>query len=701
MTIMRMNGIDRRQLLKTAALTAATLPAQKFFSQTSEVTKVFLVAKCHLDVGFVDLQRNIMRKYFDVYFPQAIDLAARQKDAGKPYMWTTGSWLVYEYLEQANATQRKAMEQAIADRAIAWHALPFSWQTELMPPSLIEGGISFSEELDRRFGTKTTGAKMTDVPGHTRGIVAPLVKHGVRMLDIGVNAASTAPEVPDIFRWQDTTGAELVMVYHRADYGGTVVVPGAGIAYSMQVRGDNSGPHKPEEIDRIYSDLRAKFPGAKIIPASLTDVAEAIAPHASNLPIFKQEIGDTWIHGIASDPPKLTEFREFTRLREQWLGDGTLKAGSDADRGFLRRFLLGAEHTGGLDTKIWIDYDHYRPADLRKAKESLLHGYAEMETSWQEKRDDLRVGLAALSAAQQRQAMIAVQRLVPVQPVVDGMHPVRVGDRIETPAFDLTFDARGAINGILDKDSHRMWATPTHPLALFTYQTLSQKEFADFIALYLHSKEDWAYKDFGKPNIDHFNAQSSEWHPQLRGLWTDYKKPVRRVVAEMVLAPAPSTASAPVLIGNISKPQAIYTEFAIHDDGRILITFTMLGKPENRMPEAMWLTFSPNVPAGTDGWEISKSGQRLALNDVVRGGSRAMHAVDDSIRWQGSDGNLHLTTYDAPLIAFDRRTPICYTPNQPSLKDGFHINLYNNAWGTNYPQWRGGDWSYRFELRLR
>jgi hypothetical protein len=32
------------------------------------------------------------------------------------------------------------------------------------------------------------------------------------------------------------------------------------------------------------------------------------------------------------------------------------------------------------------------------------------------------------------------------------------------------------------------------------------------------------------------------------------------------------------------------------------------------------------------------------------------------------------------------------------MQDGIHISLYNNAWGTNYPQWCGGDWSYRFRL---
>ena len=90
--------------------------------------------------------------------------------AGKRrYVWTTGSWLLYEYLEQASPADRKTMEEAIARGDIAWHALPFTWQTEMLSQSLIEGSLGLSRVLDERFGKVTTGAKMTDVPGtHAR-----------------------------------------------------------------------------------------------------------------------------------------------------------------------------------------------------------------------------------------------------------------------------------------------------------------------------------------------------------------------------------------------------------------------------------------------------------------------------------------------------------------------------------------------------
>src|SRR5690242_13300956 len=139
------------------------------------VKRVLVMFKCHLDVGFVDTQAAVIRKYFEQHFPNAIQIAKTLRESGEErYVWTTGSWLLYEYLEQAGAEERKRMEQAIVAGDIAWHALPFTWQTELLNRSAIAGAIGFSKSLDRRFGRKTTGAKMTDVPGHSRGLIGPL-----------------------------------------------------------------------------------------------------------------------------------------------------------------------------------------------------------------------------------------------------------------------------------------------------------------------------------------------------------------------------------------------------------------------------------------------------------------------------------------------------------------------------------------------
>src|SRR6185312_5086087 len=131
-----------------------------------------------------------------------------------------------DYLAQAAPADQARMERAITDGDVAWHGLPFTTHSELMDPSLFRYGLSIAQRLDRRFGKRTIAAKMTDVPGHTRGIVPLLAQAGIAFLHIGVNAASTPPDVPPVFVWRDPSGADVMVMYHKGSYGDTMVVPG-------------------------------------------------------------------------------------------------------------------------------------------------------------------------------------------------------------------------------------------------------------------------------------------------------------------------------------------------------------------------------------------------------------------------------------------------------------------------------------------
>src|SRR5271156_1690727 len=213
--------MQRREFIKSVvALGSAFAVGQgtgfSMQAPDEQVKRVLVMFKCHFDAGFIDTQAAVIRRYFTQFFPQAIQVAEQMRQTGSDrYVWTTGSWLLYEYLEQAAPEDRQRMEQAVGDGDIAWHALPFSWQTEMMDRSLISGSLSLSRSLDQRFAHTTTGAKMTDVPGHTRGLIAPLAEHGVNFLDIGVNGGSTPAELPPLFVWKDPDGPSMVVMYHH------------------------------------------------------------------------------------------------------------------------------------------------------------------------------------------------------------------------------------------------------------------------------------------------------------------------------------------------------------------------------------------------------------------------------------------------------------------------------------------------------
>ncbi len=195
-------------------------------------------------------------------------------------------------------------------------------------------------------------------------------------------------------------------MYHRLDYGGVVRLPESDLAVAVEVRDDNSGPHTVEEIRKIYADLREQFPNATSRASNLTEIANAVQPHKKALPVLTQEIGDTWIYGVSSDPVKLARYRELLRLRTEWIDDGKLRAGDEVDLAFLAKFALAAEHTWGTDTKTWLDFDHYTPDALAQMLEQPQ--YKTVTGSWIEKRADIDEGIATLPTARHR----LVSRLV-------------------------------------------------------------------------------------------------------------------------------------------------------------------------------------------------------------------------------------------------------------------------------------------------
>jgi hypothetical protein len=657
-----------------------------------EVRRVLVMFKCHFDAGFIDTQAHVVHKYFSQYFPQAIRIAQQSREpGGHRYVWTTGSWLLYEYLEQAAPPDRRVMEKAIAEGDIAWHAIPFNWQTEMMDRSMIAASIGLSHSLDARFGRTTTGAKMTDVPGHTRGLIAPVAAEGVRFLDIGVNDASTPAELPPLFVWKDSSGASLVVMYHHG-YGAVSVVPGSDLAVAIVVRGDNSGPHTPEEISKIYSDLAQQFPRAEIVASNLTEIANAVEPFRGHLPLVTQEIGDTWIYGVASDPVKVARYRELSRLRQGWIQEGKFRSGDATDILLLRQVLLEAEHTWGTDTKTWLDFEHYTPADLATMLETK--NYKVVEFSWTEKRQDLFAGIDTLPASLRSEARTSLSNLAPKVPQLAGAAAYSPDQPLDTEHFVVALDpATGAIRQLRNKSSGTDWADADHPLALLTYQTLSQADYDRFFANYIVSTADWAKKDFGKPNIERFGARSQEWHPAVTRLEAAEDAQGHRLLAQLAIHDPESLAS-----GRAAFPQSLFLELTFpREEPVVEIAVSWLSKPATRMPEALWLTFHPDV-ADPHGWTMDKSGERVSPFDVVVAGSRHLHAVSTGFAYRNADRSFRVETLDAPLIAVGERSPLNFSREQPDLSSGMHCSLFNNGWGTNYIMWFGEDMRFRFRL---
>lgn len=660
-----------------------------------QVKTVHTIFKTHLDLGFTDLAANVVRQYFDEYLPLAMRTAETLRRAGGPdrFIWTSGAWLIYQYLETAGAADRRRMEAAIEAGDVTWHAMPFTVHSELMDASLFRYGLRFAQQLDRRFGRQTIAAKMTDVPGHTRGIVPLLVEAGIDFLHIGVNEASTMPDVPPLFIWRDDGGAELVVMYQHT-YGASMALPGCTEAIAFAHTQDNRGPQSPEQVVAIFRELRKAFPQADVVASTLDAFARALPPIKEQLPVVTAEIGDSWIHGVASDPKKVSQFRALSRLRRQWLANPS----SAPDKEILDRFshalLLVAEHTWGMDVKTHLgDTTNFERKRFEAARRQ--RNFQKMAGSWLEQRGYLDQAVAALGDSPfAAEAHRHLQATEPTVPALDGLVQIAgVSAPLETSRFSLRFDpSSGALVHLVEKESGQTWATPDHPLGLVHYQTFSQADYDRFLNDYLAGRPPWAEPDFSKPGLASAAGESRWWRPSVSRLFRSEDAEKERFLLELAFVePCGERYGCPARL--------FLTVDASRAQPALLFDLQWFDKPASRQPEALWLSFCPQTPVPT-AWALEKLGKRISPLEVVRGGNAKLHAVGAGAFYD--DGRHHLTIeiLDAALVAPGEPSLLSFDSEPPALEKGMHINLYNNIWGTNFPQWYDEDARFRFALHF-
>ena len=659
--------------------------------------QIHLIFKTHLDVGFTDLARVVVQNYFKKYIPAALRVARELRDSGgtQRFIWTTGSWLIYEYLEQAASAERKRMEEGILAGDIAWHALPLTTHTELMDADLFRFGLSLSQSLDARFGRRTTAAKMTDVPGHTRAIIPLLAEAGVTFLHIGVNPGSTVPSVPGLFRWQDPGGAEVIVMY-ESGYGSAFEIPGLEHSLAFGHTMDNMGPQSADQVQDVYREIEARLPGSHIFASTLSDFAAHLSTIRDTLPIVTAEIGDSWIHGVGTDPIKVSRYRELLRLRSEWIKEGKTSSNERSFINFNRWLLLVAEHTWGMDEKTWLnDHENYTADKFKQAR--VQPNFRVFESSWVEKRAYPQLAVNALEdTSLGNEARERLQSIRPLLPDLAHWQPLQP-DRplLENPALSVGFNVEdGSVFDLLDRKNTVSWVNGSTPFSQFSYQTFSSADYDRFFNQYIIESQryGWALEDFTKPGLTPQDSESRHWLPAVNAVYRRSTPSAEQLLFHLSFSQQASQ--------QYGAPGRFYLTYSLPRTGSTLhVDLQWFNKPASRLPEAFWMNFQPAVIEDAD-WCIDKMGLEVSPLEVVENGNRHLHASGGYVVCRTPASSFTLSALDSPLVAPGQRSLLNFTNDQPDMQEGVHFCLLNNLWGTNFPMWFEEDCRFRFTITL-
>jgi len=745
------------------ALSAVLLagPTSVAAPSSDKLEEVILVYKSHFDIGYTHLASEVIERYRTRTIEQALAVVDENKDlpADQQFVWTIPGWPMKKILEDwegQTPERRRRVRAAFKDGRFAVHALPVTMQTEFMEPEGMVRGLGHASALAREAGRPLpTGAKMTDVPSHSRFLPTLLRHAGVHFLHLGCNPGSAPPEVPFLFWWEGPDGSRVLTMY-SASYGNGLLPPGGWkhkTWIAMIMGSDNKPPPSPEKVRGHIEEIRRKLPGVRVRVGSLSDFGDRMMQEdLDDLPVITKDMPDTWNHGQMCDPegmilnrqavPELSVAETLHSLLAGWqapAGDpaATLAAGYENSMLFYEHTWGGAidwlgkyqsaENYIGRMTN-WHYGDRWR-AELKTDKFDRIMASWEEHTDYARNAADfsssaLDDGMQALARAVdtagprtvlfnplpwKRDAVVAgsLIRDIPAGGYVTLPGPrnspapeavsIKPGKTHENRHFKVVLDpATGSIRSLVDKRSGRelVDTSSEHGFGQYLHEKFSADEVAAYCKAYIRGE------------------QTPEDLYEYGWAYAQIGKPNMPPASEVpyrALTPSKGTLTAtrqgattilemhfPGEEDGVDYP--VSTRVLLHDDAPWVDLEVTIEKPADNLPEASWICLpfkidSPRFRVGRNGFIMDPA------HDIIAGSNRYMYAVGTGTAIFDEQGRgVGVCAPDTPLLSLGE--PGCWKFDRSHVpeKPAAYFNLFNNQWSTNYRLWNEGKWTYRFRI---
>jgi hypothetical protein len=385
-----------------------------------------------------------------------------------------------------------------------------------------------------------------------------------------------------------------------------------------------------------------------------------------------------------------------------------------------------SEHTWGLDLKKYLrDFKNWQAEDFKAARQadtvppsavpeeygiisrhaeaelaSLYPGKAEagirrsysfFESSHREQRAYLDAALKALPPALGEEAAAAFKALEPRR-VLDGGEALYPGRPFTLGPWQALIGDSGAIVSLRGE---RELAGPGG-IGAYSYQSFAYEDFVRYHQDYNRDMDvnaPWALADFGKPGMQYARPRPvNAFYPAH--IQSISRPSGREDLAELRLLSSPQDPHG-------APGELVIRYRAAGGDAtppRLEISLDWFGKEASRLPEALWFGVSLNA-ATPARWRFRKLGVPVNPLDVVKGGGRCCHAIEEA-EYRGADGRCLVIPLDSPLAVLGKPKMLRFDDRFEDPAGGLYFNIFNNIWGTNFPMWLEGEGRSRFVIEF-
>ena len=644
--------------------------------------KIILTFKTHFDIGFTDLSEVVLNQYAGEQLETLLDTCEQTKSLGDcKFIWTMPAMPLCEMLKRCTDQARPRLESLIKHDRIAWHALAHTMHTDFVGLDELRASFHYAKDLcDKYNKPMPKSAKMSDVPGHGRILPSILAAQGVEFLHLGSNEFARSPSIPTLFYWEAPDGKRVLTMYSEHAYGAAEPPENWDLPVwlSFQHTNDNLGPQTADGIKKIVSDMQQKYPDAQIVSGTLDDFYRELQQlDLSHLPVIKQDLADSWIHGVGTFPVEVGIVRACRRRAQALLG----MVHPEELIPVYDELALFAEHTWGLDVKTWL------PGDRRVYEKSAFNAirqdkdYQYLEASWDEQRERAHKAAQLLDDLEEKYSVARRSigewggdaLLVETEGVVSIVRNHR---------YALRFDAdHGRVLGVFDLqlDKQILGADAFS----YRYDVYGKNEVDKYLKDYCSVPSAWGVKDNGRENYPDCAHQT--FAPKFIG----YAIEGRDLVLRYHGTATKDFGDANEICIRITLPEA---------GDELPVSLSLVGKQATPYIESG--SFVMPLAMDDPDYRLHKNGQWIDPKvDIADYADHALYCIEDLAQASQDGATVSVEVLDTPLLAIGETGIYIFRKQYEQHAPAFYFNLFNNQWGTNFPQWIEGDISFSFIVK--
>lgn len=249
---------------------------------------------------------------------------------------------------------------------------------------------------------------------------------------------------------------------------------------------------------------------------------------------------------------------------------------------------------------------------------------------------------------------------------------------------------QGTIKSLVEKSRGKEWVNSfaKNGFGQYRYDIYGDEDITEYIRSYSYRFYDWLVNDLGR--IGYPSQKHLTFIPSMFSIIGE----IGNGYASIIMKTHINNES----VKDYGNAEEISTEIRIYSNQPYIdISYSLKGKEETSYVEAGHFAFPINLK--NPQIRINKLGSVIdSANDIIRDANHAVYCCENWVDITDGINGIAFIPYDMPLFSIGDQMIYKYQRQYEEVRPELYFNAFNNSWGTNFPQWLGGDYTFRYRI---